>query len=79
MTQKIRAFDVFELPDDETSSHALVFARSFSGATVIPESVSDEIRRVLGVGDAVHPGWPRDEWIIGDGPPPGGKRDAPLA
>lgn len=48
-------------------------ARWAAGDTVVPESVSVEIRRVLGVGDAVQPDWPRDEWIVGDGA--GGKRE----
>ena len=34
-----------------------------SGATVIPDAVSEKIRKVLGVGDTVNPDWPRDEWI----------------
>lgn len=43
-------------------------ARWAAGDTAIPESVSEEIRRVLGVGDSVNPEWPRDQWITGDGP-----------
>lgn len=45
-------------------------ARWAAGETTIPEAVSDEIRRVLGVGDKVNPEWPRDEWIVGVGAEP---------
>lgn len=48
-------------------------ARWASGDTVIPESVSLEIRRILGVGDTVNAEWPRDEWITGNAA--GGQRE----
>jgi transcriptional regulator with XRE-family HTH domain len=44
--------------------------RMLSGETPILPRTEAAIRRMLGVGDATPDAWPRDEWIVGEGPPP---------
>jgi hypothetical protein len=46
--------------------------RLASGEKPISEGIAADIRRVLGAEEAGDPAWPRDEWIVGDGPPRGG-------
>lgn len=51
--------------------------RYASGATPVPPGVARDIRRVLGAAGAPGEGWPRDEWILGDGAtgPDGSRRE----
>lgn len=44
--------------------------RLLSGEQAITERVAADIRRMLGASDAPPPEWPRDRWIVGEGPPP---------
>jgi hypothetical protein len=43
--------------------------RLASGKTPISEGKATDIRNALGAPDMPTAPWPRDEWIIGDGPP----------
>lgn len=44
--------------------------RMLSGRLAVQPRTEMAIRRMLGVTGAPAPEWPRDEWIVGEGPPP---------
>lgn len=44
--------------------------RMLAGEAPIMPRTEAAIRAMLGVTDAATPDWPRDEWIMGEGPPP---------
>ncbi len=43
--------------------------RMLSGDIAISERMATSISRMLGTGEAASSEWPRDEWIVGEGPP----------
>lgn len=44
--------------------------RMLAGEIAITDRMAASVRRMLGAADAPPSEWPRDEWIIGEGPPP---------
>lgn len=44
--------------------------RMLRGDVTITDRMATSIARMLGAGSAPDPQWPRDEWIVGEGPPP---------
>jgi transcriptional regulator with XRE-family HTH domain len=47
------------------------FRRILSGEQPVLERTVVAARAMLGAADEASSGWPRDEWIVGEGPPPG--------